>query len=130
MEIDRSPIASTIPGRPDGRKKEQIRPPMAELGPLNRADGSARFAQVSYVDGKGRMMMMDRSEGMCCIYIQGQTCVLAAIHGPGIPRYSRKEKIEGATIEVSKVYFSVLPYTYLPYLPTYIHIHIGHTASP
>lgn len=51
MEIDRTPIAAVVTGRPDGRKKEQIRPPMAEIGPLNRADGSARFAQVCSLSG-------------------------------------------------------------------------------
>ena len=32
--------------------------------------------------------------------MQGQTSVLAAVFGPGQPRYSRKERIEGAAIEV------------------------------
>jgi hypothetical protein len=33
--------------RGDGRTSEQLRPPLAELGLLNQADGSARFVQVS-----------------------------------------------------------------------------------
>jgi len=33
--------------RADGRTTDQLRPMTAELGPLNRADGSARFVLVS-----------------------------------------------------------------------------------
>jgi len=84
MEIDTTPslplppssLSLSLPPRPDRRLANQLRPPLCELGPLNRADGSARFAQ-------------------------GRTSVLAAVYGPGAPRFSRKERIEGAAIEVT-----------------------------
>jgi exosome complex RNA-binding protein Rrp42 (RNase PH superfamily) len=34
----------------DRRQCNQLRPPLCELGPLNRADGSARFAMVRAVE--------------------------------------------------------------------------------
>lgn len=85
MEIDTTPslplppsssLSLSLPPRPDRRLANQLRPPLCELGPLNRADGSARFAH-------------------------GRTSVLAAVYGPGAPRFSRKERIEGAAIEVT-----------------------------
>lgn len=62
--------------RRDGRKANQIRPLAVEQGILNRADGSARF-------------------------IQGNTCVLAAVYGPAPAKSARMEKAEGATVEVN-----------------------------
>src|SRR6056297_3244814 len=84
MEVESPPItllppsslSLSLPPRPDRRLANQLRPPMCELGPLNRADGSARFAQ-------------------------GQTSVLAAVYGPAAPRFSRKERVEGAAVEVT-----------------------------
>ncbi|CAM9644402.1 unnamed protein product [Hapterophycus canaliculatus] len=62
--------------RKDGRKANQIRPLAAEQGILNRADGSARF-------------------------VQGNTSVLAAVHGPAPAKSVRMERAEGATLDVN-----------------------------
>ena len=64
-----------ISGRQDGRSDDQLRALSAEQGILARADGSAKFNQ-------------------------GKTSVIAAVHGPMQPKFSRNEKDFGAAIEV------------------------------
>lgn len=61
--------------RRDGRAVNQIRPLAVEQGPLNKADGSARF-------------------------VQGNSSVLAAVYGPAPARAARMEKLDRARVEV------------------------------
>ena len=65
----------SVPYRYD-RKNLELRQLGAELGMLSEASGSARFSQ-------------------------GNTMVMAAIYGPGQPKYLRHEDYEGLTIDVS-----------------------------
>jgi ribonuclease PH len=62
--------------RPDGRTSVQLRPPVAEQGILNRADGSVRF-------------------------MMGNTSVLVAVYGPAQPVSTKKEQADRACIEVT-----------------------------
>jgi 3' exoribonuclease family, domain 1 len=62
--------------RPDGRTSVQLRPPVAEQGILNRADGSVRF-------------------------MMGNTSVLVAVYGPAQPVSTKKEQADRASLEVT-----------------------------
>ncbi|CAM9285289.1 unnamed protein product [Choristocarpus tenellus] len=62
--------------RRDGRSMNQVRPLATEQGLLNRADGSARFAQ-------------------------GNTSTLAAVYGPAPAKFAFLEKSDRATVDVT-----------------------------
>ena len=78
MKTITTTTATTITNikRDGNREYNQLRAMETEQGLLNRADGSARW-------------------------IQGKTSVLAAVYGPGHPKFSWKEEIDRATIEVT-----------------------------
>ena len=61
--------------RLDGRTAQQLRPPSIEWGPIQRADGSARFAL-------------------------GATAAIAAVYGPEDPKYASSAIPDRAYLEV------------------------------
>jgi ribonuclease PH len=61
--------------RPDFRNEKQLRPLACSLGDITEAQGSCHFSQ-------------------------GNTEVVAAVYGPGPPKYNRHEQFDTATLEV------------------------------
>lgn len=89
-------VQNNMTSRTDGRAPNQLRQLICATGILNKADGSARWAQgLAFVNCMSPNVMLKAALTL----LLGETSVLAAVYGPHSVQ-GRRENAEKAIVEV------------------------------